>query len=91
MDNRSGLAAELRKLERELAAAQSAGALAEEPAADAQYNMKKAALEAAKPDADKHKLVDYLGVVKSTVAGVNAMGGLVGAVTKAIEVAQKLF
>jgi hypothetical protein len=53
--------------------------------------LRKAALEGGKPDGDKGRLLDHLGSVKTVIQGVAAAGGLLGAVNKAIELAQTLF
>jgi hypothetical protein len=82
---------ELRKLETEVVRAQEAHVLPEETAADAEYQLKKASIEAKKPDVHKPAVLEYLGKAKTLLEGAAAAGGLVTAMSKTIEVAQKLF
>jgi hypothetical protein len=89
--NRVEFTDQLQKLQREIEKAKEANALSDDAAADADYHLKKAALEAKKSDADKGHLVTYLAAAKDVVENAAAAGGLVLAISKAIEIAQKLF
>jgi hypothetical protein len=85
------LAAELRNLQAEMQQAIAAGAVQGETATDAKYQLDKAVHETEKPQPDKKKLADYLGQAKVTIEGIAAVGGLVAALAKAAELAEKLF
>jgi hypothetical protein len=87
--------AELQKLQAEVDQAMQAGALDEEAATDADYQLKKAVLQAQKPDPDRTTILDHLAQAKDIIAGVAenvaAAAGLVAAVDQAIQMVQKLF
>lgn len=91
VENTAELREELKKLQEELREATKKEAVTGEPAVDAQYNLDKAVLEAEKPQPDKKKLTDYLATAKSAIEGVAAVGGLVAALSKAVELARTLF
>ncbi len=63
----------------------------EDVATDAQYQVKKAVIEAQKPQPDKKTIADRLAGAKTLIEGVAAAGGLVNALVKAAEVVQKFF
>lgn len=89
--NKIDLVRQLETLHAELDKSIESGVLNEEVATDADYNMKKAIQQAKKPDSDKSTLTQYLTNTKDLIQGVSAASGLVGAITKAIEVVQGLF
>jgi hypothetical protein len=89
--NRAEFTEQLQKLQQEINRAREASALSEDAAAEGEYHLKKAAIEAKKPDADKGSLLKYLGAAKGVFEAAAAAGGLVTAISKALEVAQKLF
>jgi hypothetical protein len=82
---------ELKKLRTELQQAIERQAVTGEPAVDAKYNLDKAVIEAEKPTLDKKKLADYLDTAKTAITGIAAVGGLVAALTKAVELIGTLF
>jgi len=81
----------LEQLNEQFIQAKEAGVLTEETATDAQYQVTKAAQQAKKPDPDKKMMVDHLTTAKTLLESVTAAGGLVTALTAAIQVVQKLF
>ncbi|MSP12241.1 MAG: hypothetical protein EXR62_04695 [Chloroflexi bacterium] len=87
--------AELRKLQAELEKAKEAGAIEEEAATDAAYQVTKAVQQAQKPDADQQTILGHLEQAKDVIvkvaANVTAAGGLVTAVSQAIQMVQRLF
>jgi hypothetical protein len=85
------LVGDLRKLPRQMTQAKQAGVLDEGVGTDAEYQLAKAVQEAKKPAPDKQTLVGYLGHAKTLVEGVAAAGGLVTALTKAVELVQQFF
>jgi hypothetical protein len=85
------LVGELRKLQTEMQQAITTGAVGGESATDATYQLDKAVHEAEKPQPDKKKVADYLSQAKTAIEGIAAVGGLVAALTKAAELAEKLF
>jgi hypothetical protein len=91
VQNRMDLVGELGKLQRELTQARQAGVFDEDVATDAEYQVTKAVQEAKKPAPDKQTLLGYLGGAKTLVEGVTAAGGLVTALTKAVELVQRFF
>ena len=82
---------ELRKLVDELGRAQASGALDEDAATDAEYQVKKALNQAQKPDADKRTILDYLAAANEVITTAAGATALVTAVTQAIQMVQKLF
>jgi hypothetical protein len=91
VDSRSTLIRELGKLQQEIGRAKDANALPDEAAVDAEYHVNKAVLESKKENADKASVVGYLSTAKKAVESIVAAGGLVSAMSKAVELAQKLF
>lgn len=91
VSNRAEFAEELSKLETEVGRAKETNAMSEEMAADVEHQLRKARIEAKKPDADKPTVLEYLRKAKTLIEGVVAAGGLVTAISKAAEVAQKVF
>lgn len=93
--SRAELIEQLEKLQAELARATEQGALDEDVGIDAEAEVKKAVAQAQKPEPDKGKLLGYLNRARETVTEVattvTATTGLVVALQKAIELAQKLF
>lgn len=85
------LIAELEKLNGQVVQARDAGLLTEETATDTQYQVTKAIQQAKKPEPSKKTLVDHLSTAKTLLDDVAAAGGLVTALTGAIESVQKLF
>lgn len=84
------LVAELKKVQAQLDALTEDGKLGEN-GIDAETNVKKAAREAQQAVPDKKKIGDYLTTAKTAIEGVAAASGLVVAITKAIELVEKLF
>jgi hypothetical protein len=91
VQNRMDLMGELEKLQRELTTAVQAGLFDEETATDTPYQLTKAVQEAKKPAPDKGTLLEHLNSAKRLVESVAAAGGLVTALTKAVEVVQRFF
>lgn len=91
VENTVGLVEELRKLQEELQEATKKEAVIGEPAVDAQYNLDKAVIEAEKLQPDKKKLIHYLTTAKSAIEGIAAVGNLVVALTKAVELVSKFY
>jgi hypothetical protein len=91
VQNRMDVIGELGKLQREMTQARQAGVFEEEVATDAEYQLTKAVQEAKKPAPDKKTMLDHLSSAKTLVEGVSAAGGLVTALTKAVEVVQRFF
>jgi hypothetical protein len=89
VQNGIDLVGELGKLQREMTQAKQAGVFDEGVATDAEYQLTKAVQEAKKPAPDKKTLLDHLGSAKTLVEGVTAAGGLVTALTKAVELVQQ--
>ncbi|MSP13737.1 MAG: caspase family protein [Chloroflexi bacterium] len=93
--NRADALAELRKLQAELGKAKEAGAIEEDAATDAAYQVTKAVQQAQKPDADRQTILGHLEQAKDVIvkvaANVTAAGGLITAVSQAIQMVQRLF
>lgn len=79
---------ELRNLQAELNKAVTAKAIPEENAIDAEYQVKKAILQAEQPNPDKKTLVEHLSSAKELVSNV---GGLATAIAGAIAATTALF
>jgi hypothetical protein len=88
VDNSADFLRELKNLQAELNKAIAAKAIPDENAIDAEYQMKKAVLQAEKPAPDKKTLVQHLTTAKELVANV---GGLAVAITGAIAAVGALF
>lgn len=91
IQNSMDLVAELEKLKEEVARARTNGLLDKKQATDADYQITKAAQEAEEAKPNKKTILDHLSTAKALIEGVSAAGGLVMALTGAIEAVQKLF
>lgn len=91
VQNQAGLIKELSKLGAEMEKAMSAGAIDEDIAVDAEYQLKKAIQHAKEPAADKGKIIEHLNEAKALIEGVASAAGLVTALVKAVEMVQKFF
>ena len=91
VQNPVDLTAELEKLLAEMQKASQAGAIDEETATDAEYQLKKAVQQAKKPEPDKKTILQHLTDAKAAIEGVAAAAGMVGALVKAAELVQKFF
>jgi hypothetical protein len=91
VQNQASFSEELQKLRGEIGKAKDAGALTDEDAADADYQINKAAIEAKKDDGKSSTIAGYLETAKNILGKVTALSGLVIAVSKAIELAHSLF
>jgi hypothetical protein len=91
VQNRMDLVGELGKLPREVTQARQAGVFDEGVATDAEYQLTKAVQEAKKPAPDKGTVLGHLTNAKTLVEGVAATGGIVTALTKAVELVQRFF
>jgi len=63
----------------------------EEVALDTEVHLKKALIQAKKPEPDKKSILDHLNEAKALIEGVTAAAGLVGAFATAAQLVQKLF
>lgn len=91
VQNREDLVEELGKLRDEIEKAKLAGVIIDDIAIDAEYYVQKAIQAAKKPEPDKNSFMDHLGKAKELLGDVTAAAGLVTALLKAAEVAQRLF
>jgi hypothetical protein len=91
VENSIDLVAELEKLKEEVARARTNGLLDKKQATDADYQITKAAQEAEEAKPNKKTMLDHLSSAKAIIEGVSAAGGLVTALTAAIEAVQKMF
>jgi hypothetical protein len=89
--NSVDVVAELEKLQAELAKAAESGAIDEDAATDAEYQLKKAVQQAKKPNPEKKSILDHLTEAKAAIEGVAAAAGLVVALTQAAQVVQQFF
>jgi hypothetical protein len=91
VQNQADLVGELEKLQQELAIAIQADVFDEEVSTDADYHLTKAVQQAKKPEPEKKTILDHLSSVKTLIEGVSAAGGLITALTKAMELVRTLF
>lgn len=91
VQNRLELVQELEKLRTELTKAGEAEVIDGEIISDARYQIEKAVNQAKKPDADRKTILDRLNEAKALLQGVGAAAGMVEAIIKASELAQKFF
>lgn len=93
--NRAEIVGQLEKLQTEVAKAAAANAIDEDAFTDVEYKLKKAVQQAKKLEPDKKSIIGYLTAAKELVAGVTtgaaAVGGLVTALTQAIDLVQRFF
>ena len=85
------LVTQLEKLKAEIAKAKAANVISEEEATDAEYQVTKAAQQAAKPEPDKNSIVANLNTAKEVVQSVAGAGGLVAALAGAVDTVVRLF
>jgi hypothetical protein len=94
VQNRADLIEQLEKLQAELARATQQGAFDEE-GIKAKSQVEMAVHQAQKPEPDKNRILDYLNQARDTIAGVattvTAATGLLTALQRAVELAQKVF
>lgn len=92
VQNRMDLLAQLEALQTELDRAVAQGVFEdEEVAVETEAALKKALIQAKKPEPDKKKLIDRLQEARALLEGVAAAAGLVGALASAASLVQKLF
>lgn len=88
---RPEVAAELQKLQAEVGKAAQAGALDQDKAVDVEAKLKKAILQAQKPEPDKKTTLDYLSEARALIEGIASAAGLVTGLTQAAALVGKLF
>jgi hypothetical protein len=91
VQTRMDVVSELEKLRIEMTKALQAGVLDEEVATDADCQLTGAVQQAKKAEPDKKAILEHLSGAKTLIEGVAAAGGLVSALTKAVEAVQQLF
>ncbi len=91
VQNRLEAINELRKLQDEVVKASESGELDAEIAADVESKLKKATIQAQKPEPDQATLLSYLSDAKNLLASIASMVGLVKGISGAIETVRKLF
>jgi hypothetical protein len=91
VQNKMDVIQQLEKLQAEVNKAAKEGALDEETATDAEYQIKKAVQQAKKPAPDKKTVLDHLNEAKAAIEGVAAAAGLVTALMQAAEVVRNFF
>ena len=91
VQNKLDVIQQLEKLQAEVNKAAAEGALDEETATDAEYQLKKAVQQAKKPEPDKKTVLDHLTEAKAAIEGVAAATGLVTALLQAAEVVRNFF
>jgi hypothetical protein len=89
--NNQDLLEVLKKLQGELAAAAEQQVLSEDTATDAEYHIKKAVQQAAKPDASKERILEHLDKVKALIGGTNALISLAKGIEWAMEKVRDIF
>jgi hypothetical protein len=90
IQNQSDLVEELGKLKYEIEKAKLAGAIDEDDAIDAEYQIQKAIQEAKKSEPDKKSFVEHIGKAKELLEDTTAAAGLVTALLKAVKIAKDL-
>ncbi|MBD2181928.1 hypothetical protein [Aerosakkonema funiforme] len=82
---------EMQKIQDEVRKAVQSGALDEEIAIDVESNLKKATIQAQKPEPDKKTIQEYLDRAKKLLAGIASAAGLVTALSEAAKAVGMLF
>ena len=91
VQNSVELIAQLEKLKEELTKARQAGIIDKKKAADAEYQITKAAQAAEEPKPEKKTILDHLNMAKAFIEDIAAASGVVTALVSAVQVVQKLF
>lgn len=91
IDSKDDFTSELEKLRQEIFRAGKAGLIDEESILDGDYHVRKAILEANKPEPSKKSIIDHVGKAKALFEDITAATGLVIALMKAAEIASNLF
>jgi len=91
VQNRLEVIDQLEKLQTEVNKATEQGALDEEVAVDVEGKLKKAVIQAKKPEPDKKTILARLNEAKVLLEGVAAAGGMITALVQAAEAVQKFF
>jgi hypothetical protein len=91
VQNKMEVVSELEKLQTEVTKAAESGDLDQEISADVEAKLKKAVIQAQKPETDKKTILDYLGEAKSLLVNIASVAGLVKGISEAIETVRKFF
>ena len=89
--DKDSLAGELEKLRHEVEQARHCGVVDADVAVEADYHLLQAMKEARKDQPSKKTFLDHVETAKGLLENVTAVGGLVGALVKSIDVAKSIF
>jgi len=81
---------ELRKLLEEVTKAAKSGAIKDEVAVDLEAEVKKAVIQAEKPEPNKKSILEYLATAKELVEGLTSATGLITVLIQATEAVRRL-
>jgi len=91
VQNRQDLIVELEKLQADLSKAVDDPSIDADVVLDAETAVRKAIVQAKKPEPDKKTILDRLNEAKALLAGVGAAAGAIEALLKAVDFVQKHF
>jgi hypothetical protein len=91
VSDKDGLRDQLEKLRAEVEHAKGLRAIDPDIAVESQYHLLQAAKEVQQKNPDKPSVIEHLSKAKRLLENVAAVGGLVTALLKAVEVADKIF
>lgn len=91
VQTKAELIAELRKLLSEVEKATKAGIVEGDISVDVESHIKKAVIEAEKPEPKKKSILDHLEGAKSLLDGITSATGLITAIMQAAKIAGTLF
>ncbi|MBE0681102.1 MAG: hypothetical protein IH589_04250 [Anaerolineales bacterium] len=85
------VALELKKLLQEVTKATLAGVIDAENGVEVESNIKKAVIQAEKPQPNKQIILDYINGAKAIIESLTSAAGLVGGFMQAIEMIRRVF
>ena len=91
VSNRTEFVREMENISSEIARASTLDAIDATGAKQVQESIREASVEAQKPEPNKTKITSLLETAGGLVKGATALGGLYMAITKALELAHRLF
>ena len=91
VQNKEELIVELQKLLTEVNKATKAGIIQEDVSVDIESHIKKAVIEAEKPEPKKESILDHIDGAKSLLEGIASAAGLVTALIQAAKIVGNLF
>lgn len=89
-DTKEDIVQELKKLLDEVTKAAQDHVINDDVAVDVEANIRKATIQADKPQPDKERILDYLNKAKGLIEGITSATGLVAGIVQAVEAVRRI-